>query len=96
MDDVNDQKKALSVGRRASVISSLNLRDTTALPLNKKQAAKEAGREQNAKHSKLLYQYSIMRQSFSPRKHHARGPMALEALTSYKCVVRGEGQIRKP
>src|SRR5207253_9230521 len=25
---------------------------------------------------------------------HARGPMALEELTSYKYVVRGEGQIR--
>jgi len=25
---------------------------------------------------------------------HARGPMALEELTSYKYVIRGDGQIR--
>ena len=31
----------------------------------------------------------------STQKLHARGPMALEALTSYKWIVRGEGQIRK-
>lgn len=31
----------------------------------------------------------------STQKLHARGPMALEALTSYKWVVRGEGQIRE-
>jgi len=30
----------------------------------------------------------------STQKLHARGPMALEALTSYKWVVMGEGQIR--
>lgn len=31
----------------------------------------------------------------STQKLHARGPMALEALTSYKWIVRGEGQIRE-
>lgn len=31
----------------------------------------------------------------STQKLHARGPMGLEALTSYKWIVRGEGQIRK-
>lgn len=31
----------------------------------------------------------------STQKVHARGPMGLDALTSYKWVVRGEGQIRK-
>lgn len=31
----------------------------------------------------------------STQKLHARGPMGLEELTSYKWVVRGEGQIRK-
>lgn len=30
----------------------------------------------------------------STQKLHARGPMALEELTSYKYIVRGEGQIR--
>jgi glutamate-5-semialdehyde dehydrogenase len=30
----------------------------------------------------------------STQKLHARGPMGLEALTSYKWIVRGEGQIR--
>lgn len=30
----------------------------------------------------------------STQKLHARGPMGLEALTSYKYVVEGEGQIR--
>ncbi len=32
----------------------------------------------------------------STQKLHARGPMALEELTSYKWVIRGDGQIRKP
>jgi glutamate-5-semialdehyde dehydrogenase len=31
----------------------------------------------------------------STQKLHARGPMALEELTSYKWVVRGNGQIRE-
>lgn len=31
----------------------------------------------------------------STQKLHARGPMGLEALTSYKWIVRGDGQIRK-
>ncbi len=31
----------------------------------------------------------------STEKIHARGPMGLEELTSYKFVVRGEGQIRE-
>ncbi|MDR3340691.1 MAG: glutamate-5-semialdehyde dehydrogenase [Candidatus Symbiothrix sp.] len=31
----------------------------------------------------------------STQKLHARGPMALEELTSYKWIVRGKGQIRK-
>ena len=31
----------------------------------------------------------------STQKLHARGPMALEALTTYKWVVEGNGQIRK-
>ena len=30
----------------------------------------------------------------STQKLHARGPMALPELTSYKWVVRGEGQVR--
>ena len=30
----------------------------------------------------------------STQKLHVRGPFALEALTSYKYVVRGEGQVR--
>jgi glutamate-5-semialdehyde dehydrogenase len=30
----------------------------------------------------------------STQKLHARGPMGLEALTSYKWVVRGDGQLR--
>ncbi|MBQ3637542.1 MAG: gamma-glutamyl-phosphate reductase, partial [Clostridia bacterium] len=30
----------------------------------------------------------------STQKLHARGPMGLEELTSYKYVVRGNGQIR--
>jgi glutamate-5-semialdehyde dehydrogenase len=30
----------------------------------------------------------------STQKLHARGPMALEELTSYKYIIRGEGQIR--
>jgi glutamate-5-semialdehyde dehydrogenase len=32
----------------------------------------------------------------STQKLHVRGPMGLEALTSYKWVVRGKGQVRKP
>ena len=31
----------------------------------------------------------------STQKLHARGPMALKELTSYKWVVRGAGQIRQ-
>lgn len=31
----------------------------------------------------------------STQKLHARGPMGLEALTSYKWIVRGDGQTRK-
>jgi len=31
----------------------------------------------------------------STQKLHARGPMALEELTTYKWIVEGEGQIRK-
>lgn len=31
----------------------------------------------------------------STQKLHARGPMGLEALTTYKYVVRGDGQIRQ-
>ena len=30
----------------------------------------------------------------STQKIHARGPFALEALTSYKYVLRGDGQVR--
>ncbi|MEL6945388.1 MAG: gamma-glutamyl-phosphate reductase, partial [Bacteroidota bacterium] len=30
----------------------------------------------------------------STQKLHARGPMALRELTSYKWVVRGNGQVR--
>lgn len=31
----------------------------------------------------------------STQKLHARGPMGLDALTSYKWIVKGDGQIRK-
>jgi glutamate-5-semialdehyde dehydrogenase len=31
----------------------------------------------------------------STQKLHARGPMALEALTSYKWIIEGDGQIRE-
>lgn len=31
----------------------------------------------------------------STQKLHARGPMALPELTSYKWVIRGHGQVRK-
>ena len=31
----------------------------------------------------------------STQKMHARGPMALEAITTYKWIIEGEGQIRK-
>ena len=30
----------------------------------------------------------------STQKLHARGPMALEALTTYKWIIEGNGQIR--
>ncbi len=30
----------------------------------------------------------------STQKLHARGPMGLEELTSYKWIVKGNGQIR--
>ena len=30
----------------------------------------------------------------STQKLHARGPMGVEALTSYKWIVRGSGQVR--
>lgn len=32
----------------------------------------------------------------STQKLHARGPMGLEELTSYKWLIKGSGQIRKP
>ena len=32
----------------------------------------------------------------STQKLHARGPMALPELTSYKWIVTSEGKIRKP
>ena len=31
----------------------------------------------------------------STNKLHARGPMALEELTTYKYIIRGDGQIRE-
>ena len=31
----------------------------------------------------------------STQKLHARGPVALEELTSYKYIIQGNGQIRK-
>ena len=31
----------------------------------------------------------------STQKLHARGPMGLEALTSYKYIIYGSGQVRK-
>ena len=31
----------------------------------------------------------------STQKLHARGPMGLEELTSYKWLVRGNGQVRE-
>ena len=31
----------------------------------------------------------------STQKLHARGPMGLEALTSYKYIIYGSGQIRE-
>ena len=31
----------------------------------------------------------------SIQKLHARGPMGLEELTTYKCIVQGNGQIRQ-
>jgi glutamate-5-semialdehyde dehydrogenase len=31
----------------------------------------------------------------STQKLHARGPMALEALTTYKWIIEGNGQIRQ-
>ncbi len=31
----------------------------------------------------------------STQKIHARGPMGLEALTSYKYMIRGYGQVRE-
>ena len=31
----------------------------------------------------------------STQKLHARGPMGLEELTSYKWLVRGQGQVRQ-
>ena len=31
----------------------------------------------------------------STDKLHARGPMALEELTTYKYIIRGDGQIRE-
>jgi glutamate-5-semialdehyde dehydrogenase len=30
----------------------------------------------------------------STQKLHARGPMALEEITTYKWIVRGDGQVR--
>ena len=32
----------------------------------------------------------------STQKLHARGPMALRELTTYKWIIRGEGHVRKP
>lgn len=32
----------------------------------------------------------------STQKMHARGPMGLEALTTYKWIIRGNGQVRLP
>lgn len=32
----------------------------------------------------------------STQKLHARGPMALEEITTYKWIIEGDGQIRKP
>jgi glutamate-5-semialdehyde dehydrogenase len=31
----------------------------------------------------------------STQKLHARGPMALESLTTYKWIIEGDGQVRK-
>ncbi|MEE0804292.1 MAG: gamma-glutamyl-phosphate reductase, partial [Prevotellamassilia sp.] len=30
----------------------------------------------------------------STQKLHARGPMALDEITTYKWLIRGEGQVR--
>ena len=32
----------------------------------------------------------------STQKLHARGPMALPELTTYKYIIEGDGQIRRP
>ena len=32
----------------------------------------------------------------STQKLHARGPMALEEITTYKWIIEGNGQVRKP
>ncbi|HTD41324.1 MAG TPA: gamma-glutamyl-phosphate reductase, partial [Mucilaginibacter sp.] len=32
----------------------------------------------------------------STQKLHARGPMGLQELTSYKWIVKGDGQVRNP
>ena len=32
----------------------------------------------------------------STQKLHARGPMALEEITTYKWIIEGDGQVRKP
>jgi glutamate-5-semialdehyde dehydrogenase len=32
----------------------------------------------------------------STQKLHARGPMGLQELTSYKWLVKGDGHVRKP
>jgi glutamate-5-semialdehyde dehydrogenase len=41
------------------------------------------------------YQFGMgSEMGISTNRLHARGPMALEELTTYKYVVRGRGQIR--
>ena len=43
----------------------------------------------------LIFFNNSLRTRLSTQKLHARGPMGLEELNTYKWVIRGEGQTRK-
>ena len=43
----------------------------------------------------MVFTWLWSRNGISTQKLHARGPMGLKELTSYKYIIMGDGQIRK-
>ncbi|MBU1090036.1 glutamate-5-semialdehyde dehydrogenase [Patescibacteria group bacterium] len=97
-------KVVKSLDEAIAHISKYSLRHTEAICTEDKKAAEKFLREVDAAcvYSNLSTQFSDGGEfglgaeiGISTQKLHARGPFALEALTSYKWVGRGKGEIRE-